>query len=216
MTVTVLYIILAVVAVIAALLIFVLASPLFLRIRYVDGLEIFAGLSFVKLKVFPKAEKKNKKPKKKTRKKAGGSAEKSKINENVNTASEDNGRVKKTDGKKNSVKETLTLILEIVKSVLDTFGKRAEISIDLLKVIVSKPDAADTAIQFGLCGGIVSNILAFTSNFRKASINDENILVEPDFITGKSSLAVDVTVKISSFSLVSSFVKGYIKGISHK
>ncbi len=216
MTVTVLYIILAVVAIASALLVFVLASPLSLRIRYVESLEVFAGLSFVKFKVFPKAEKQKKKQKKKVKKKAKTPAPKGKETESGSSRPQKNGTDIKTDAKKGSVKETLTLVLEIVKSVFDTFGKRTQISIDLLKVVISKPDAADTAIQFGLCTGIVSNLLAFTSNFRKASINEENILVEPDFITGKSSLELDITLKICTFFLVRSLIGGYIKGILHK
>lgn len=204
---TVLYIILAVVATIAVLLAFALASPLSVRIKYEESLEVFAGLSFVKLKVFPKKQKKKTGKKKKPK----ASPKLQSTSKSAPPASNNSGSTQKS--KSSSLKETLVLVLEIVKSVFDAFGKNAKIEIDMLKVIVSKPDAADTAIQFGLCGGIVSNILAFTSNFRKARVNDKNVFVEPDFITGKSSLAVDITVSITVWPLLVSLIKGYFKGI---
>lgn len=215
MTVTVLYIILAVAATVAVLLAFVLVSPLSVRIRYEEAIEVFAGFSFLKIKVFPKREKKQKTKAKKQRK-VKSSADKAAKREKEATTETKSQEKKAAGTKKSSVKETLLLVFEIVKGVFEAFGKGAQIDIDLLKVIISKPDAADTAVQFGICGGIVSNILAFTSNFKKANINDKNILVEPDFVTGKGSLAVDITVKIRTFYLVGGLVKGYIRGISHK
>lgn len=216
MTVTVLYVILAVVAIAAVLLVFVLASPLSVRIKYVDSLEVFAGLSFVKIKVFPKKEKKQKTKKEKKKKKSATVSEKGDKAAQARKSTTQDAEKKSSAKEKSSVKETLMLVYEIVKSVFETFGKRAEIDIDLLKVIISKPDAADTAVMFGLCGGIVSNILAFTSNFRKARIKDESVLVEPDFLTGKSSLGVDITLRIGTGALLFGLLKGYIKGISHK
>ena len=53
-------VILAVVGIVAAMLAAVLLSPLSVRIRYGQTLEVYAGLSFVKFKVFPKKEKKKK------------------------------------------------------------------------------------------------------------------------------------------------------------
>ncbi len=216
MTVTVLYIILAVVATVALLLVFALVSPLSVQIRYVNSLEVFARYSFIKIRIYPKREKKKTgKPKKEKKKKHHTPSEKKpEASENCDKA-EDGGK-KASEKPKSPVKEILVLVYEVVKSTFETFGNRAEIDIDLLKVVVSKPDAADTAVMFGICGGIVSNILAFTSNFRRANISDENIHIEPDFLTGKSRLAVDITVRIGAGALLYGLLRGYIKGTSHK
>lgn len=216
---TVLLVILAVVGIVAAMLAAVLLSPLSVRIRYGQTLEVHAGLSFVKFKVFPKKEKKKKeKIKTKTKKtpsaKAVPKTPKTRLaDDNTKTAYE------KTDGQKANKKElsdTLKLVFEIIKSVFDVMGKRASIRIDELYAVISKPDAADTAVAFGLCGGILSNILAFTSNFRKAVINDKNIGIEPDFVTGKSRFSADITISIMAGALLYSLIRGYLKGVLGK
>lgn len=215
-TVTVLIVIFAVCAVIAALVSFVLLSSLSVRIVYKETLEVFAGLSFIKFKIFPR--KKKEKVKKKKRKKKAKAANDSSAaregaeqKENIPDSLKDAHKSKKKD-----IGETLKLVFEIIKSVFDVMGKRAVIKIDELCVVVSREDAADTAVYFGICGGVVSNILAFTSNFGKAVINDKNISVDPDFISGKSSLSTDITLSVPTGSLLIGLIKGYLKGISKK
>ena len=217
MAVTVLIVILVALAVIAALVSLVLVSPLSVRIVYGETLAVFAGLSFIKFKVFPKEKKQNKASREKNKK--------VKVKKTQKNASQEMQGQKKsaTDSVKNAHKsekkdigETLKLVFEIIKSVFDVMGKRATIRIDELRVIVSKEEAADTAVQFGLCAGIVSSILAFTSNFGKAVINDERVSVEPDFISGKGSLSTDITLSVQTFSLLAGVIKGYFKGISKK
>lgn len=215
MAVTVLIVILVALAVIAALVSLVLVSPLSVRIVYGETLAVFAGLSFIKFKVFPKEKKQNKTSREKNKK----------VKKTPKNASQEMQGQKKsaTDSVKNAHKsekkdigETLKLVFEIIKSVFDVMGKRATIKIDELRVIVSKEEAADTAVQFGLCAGIVSSILAFTSNFGKAVINDERVSVEPDFISGKGSLRTDITLSVQTFSLLAGVIKGYFRGISKK
>lgn len=214
---TVLLVILAVVGIVAAMLAAVLLSPLSVRIRYGQTLEVYAGLSFVKFKVFPKKEKK-KKEKIKAKKTSSAKAV-SKTSETKGSDDSTKPADEKTDGQKENKKElsdTLKLVFEIIKSVFDVMGKRASIRIDELHAVISKPDAADTAVAFGLCGGILSNILAFTSNFRKAVINDKNIGIEPDFVTGKSRFSTDITISIMAGALLYSLIRGYLKGVLGK
>ena len=115
---------------------------------------------------------------------------------------------------KKDASEILKLVFEIIKSLFDALGKHAAIKIDRLSVVVSKPDAADTAVAFGVCTGIVSNILAFTSNFKKSDIKSENVSVVPDFISGKGSLATDITLSAPVHSLLFGLIKGYFRGTS--
>jgi len=212
--VTVLYIILAVIAVLVCAAVFVLVSPLSVRIVYREELEVFAGLSFIRFKIFPKKEKRTKikafgKQKHLKEKNTDKSGNKSKSQKTAEVCESN----KATDAKqsKKSIKEMLTLILDIVKSVFQMMGKRASLGIYELRVVVSKPDAADTAVQFALCEGIVSTLLALSSEFAKSEIRDENISVCPDFVTGKSSLRVDISISVPAGALLLSIVKGYLK-----
>ena len=212
---TVIYIILAVIPVLLLLLAVVLLLPLSVRIVFKEQLVVYAGISFVKIKVFPPKE--NKQKKKKTNKKAHKKTDKKTTlaHEDAKTSSE-SADDKKTDmakeqakQEKKSIKDTLQLILDLVKSVFEVMGKRASLNIDELRVVVSRPDAADTAVQYALCQGIVSTILALASEFSKSKIKDENISVAPDFITEKSSLVADITMSVPSGALIFGIIKGY-------
>lgn len=209
---TVIYIILAIILAILLVLAIVLMSPLFVRIVYGDTLEVYAGISFVKIRIFPKKEKKKKKVKS-----VKTSARQEAVGNDTDTskkAEKTSESVTKTQKDKNSVKDTLLLIVDLVKSVMDVMGKRATFTVDTLKVVVSKPDAADTAVQFALTQGAVSTLLALSSEFSKSKINSENVMVAPDFIAGKSSLEADISLSIPAGSLLFSIITGYLKNLS--
>ena len=206
-----LYVILAILSVILLLFLFVLFSPLSVRVKYDDGVEVVAGISFIKIRLVPGKEKKQKQKKTKTAKKAKQGEIKPEPSKDKKE--EDTSVPEK---KKSSLKDTLTLVFDIVKSVLEMMGKKAKIKVDGLNVVVSKPDAADTAIQFGICNGLVSTFLAFTSNFGKSQIKSENISVVPDFVTGKSKIDVDITLSVRTVSILLSLLKGYMKNQSKK
>ena len=210
-----LYVILAILAAILLLLLFVLFSPLWVRVKYSERLEVYAGLSFIKIKLVPGKEKKEKKIKKKkaAKKEAKENKEKEK---NENPQESKTEEAPDSEKKKGSVKDTLTLVLDIAKSVLEMMGKKAKIRVNRLSVSVSKPDAADTAIQFGICNGLVSTFLAFTSNFGKSEIKGENISVVPDFVSGKSTIEADITLSAKTVSILLSLLKGYMKNQSTK
>lgn len=202
-----LYVILAVVAVFALIIAFVLLSPLQVKVVYKDTLSVYAGISFIKFKVLPKKEKKNKKKKTKTE----SNKQKSTPNKAPIKEIEENIAPEQKNSKKKPLKETLSLVFDIVKSFFDMLGKKAKIEIDELCVVVSKPDAADTAVQFGICNGIVVSLLALADSFGKAKIRHENISVSPDFILGKSTLCINITLSAPAGSILWSVVRGYLK-----
>lgn len=211
---TFLNVIIAIFLVLILLFLALWLSPLWIRIRYVETFTVYAGLGPVRMKLYPskEKEKKKKKPKKKKNQKTTPAEHRDEVQKEQHTEvqnepiqreksdTQNKQTVKKGTQKKADdemgVKEVLDFVLDILTRVIDLFHKRAKIKIDALRVVVSKPDAADTAIQFGLCSGIVSSILAFTSNFGKSVIKDKNISVVPDFITGKSSVETDVTLSV--------------------
>ena len=203
-------VIVAVVLVLVLLLLFVLLSPVSVRVRYRDTVSVHAGISFVRIKVFPRKEKKT--PSVKRKKKQALQQEK----KSTKKSSAHVYEKQKDGGEKSSAADTLTLVFDIVKAVFEMLGKHSKIRIDALKVTVAKDDAADTAVQFGVCSGIVSNILAFTSNFGTAVIKDENVRVEPDFVSGKSRFEADITLSVRALFLLSSLIKGYFANLSRK
>lgn len=216
-TMTVLYVILAVVLLFVVLLLFVLLSPLSVRIIYEDGVIVKAGFSFIKIKVFPKKEKKEKVKKVKKEKQKPEKPKSQKNNhDGSHTSEKDESSDCETPKEKSSLKDTITLVYDIVKSVFEMLGKRATIRIDALRVVVSKAEAADTAVQFGLCSGVLTSLLAFTSNFGKSIIKDDNVSIEPDFVSGKSRIELDITLSARVIFVISGLVRGYFKNQSRK
>ena len=209
-----LYVFLAILAVILVLFVFLLFSPLSVRVKYNGGVEVYAGISFIKIRLVPGKEKKHKKKKGKKAKEPDKVSKENK--EKQVTQDKKPDETSEQDEKKGSLKDTLSLVFDIVKSVLEMMGKKAKIRVDGLNVVVSKPDAADTAIQFGICNGLVSTFLAFTSNFGKSEINGENISVVPDFVSGKSRFDADITLSARTVSILLSLLKGYMKNQSSK
>ncbi len=192
----------AVLLFVALLVLLLLVSPLWLRIKYAEGITVYAGVGPVRTKLYPSKEKNKKKSeqKKKKKKKKKKSA---KPPAQPSAADTQKKQTTKSVSHKEaddeiSAKEVLDFVLDILERVVDLFHKKAKIKIDALRVVVSKPDAADTAIQFGLCSGLVSSILAFTSNFGKSMIKDKNVSIVPDFITGKSRVETDVTLSVKA------------------
>ncbi len=187
----------AVLLFVALVVLVLLVSPLWLRIKYTEGITVYAGIGPVRTKLYPSKEKDKKKTAQKKKKK------KKSTKPPAQPLSDDTQRKQTTKSVSHkeaddeiSAKEVLDFVLDILERVVDLFHEKAKIKIDALRVVVSKPDAADTAIQFGLCSGLVSSILAFTSNFGKSVIKDKNVSVVPDFIAGKSRVETDVTLSV--------------------
>lgn len=193
---TFLNVFIAVLLCLAALVTILLTLPLSLRIKYCNGTNIFAGIGPAKFKVYPSKDKKKDKKKKADVSKKTVSVSDSDSTETKKRSEAPQKTPSNDKGSELSAGEILEFAKDIIARVANLFSKRAKIRIDTLKVVVSKPDAADTAIQFGICSGIVSGILAFTSAFGKSVIKDKNISVEPDFISGKSRIETDITLSV--------------------
>ncbi len=216
---TVVGIILAVLAGLCALVFALLFLTVSVRIVYDEKLVLYGGISFVKIKLYPKKENKKKEKKQKHKKKTvvnKAEAEKYDVNQKQADGEKDGAEGQKNEekaeekSKKKSVSETAAFIFDIIKLAGETFGKHGKIHIRRLAVNVSKPDAADTAVQFGIVCAAHSTALAACSLFGKAKIDKENVRVIPDFITGKSSLSADVQIGARAIYLVSAAVKIFV------
>lgn len=212
---TVLLYILLILLSVFALIFLILLPKISVRIIYVGETVVYAGYSFLKFKVYPMKEKKEKKPKKtkKTKKSAvknKDSATQEPAPENVTkTMSPDES--KKT-GKKNSLSDTVTFIFDIIKKVGEMFGRHGRIDIKKLIITVSKEEACDTAVQFGLMCSALSTGLALCSLFGKSHISDD-VRVVPDFITGKGNVEADIKISVRGIFIISTALKILINKI---
>ena len=237
---TFLNVFIAVILCLAALVGIVLILPLSLRVMYRGTTTVFAYIGPVRFKVYPsedKSETQKRKQKGKKHQKTSVKDDRENVQqktkeqtpnrtesqseskcenkaENVSRRAQSSASHKSVD--KSDIGEILGFVKDIVEKIAELFSKHAKIRIDALKVVVSKDDAADTAIQFGLCSGIVSSILAFTSYFGKAVIKDKNVRVEPDFISGKNSVETDITLSVRTCFVLSTLIKIFFEDLTEK
>ncbi len=218
MTVTVLKIVLIILVTVCVLLATVFMLPAKITVRYSESAEVYAGLGFLKFRLYPG---------KKKQKDGNAESAKEEIKKDENQAGRKNGdsgqspdkkdgsdkksTKQESENKKGSVSDMLNFVLDAVKSILNLLGNKAKITVNRLTVVVAKENAADTAIQFGICCGIVSSALAFCSNFKKCKINDDNVGVYPDFVSGKGSVEADISLQASLFSIAVCAVKILLK-----
>ena len=212
---TLVNVIVAVLLCLAALLITVWFLSLSVRVVYKNELFVYAGVGPFSIRLVPPKPKKEKAKKhdKRKKKEKNSSDNNTAVKKDDTDAVNEKGGSEKEDSKKMTVGEVLGTVRSIVEEVLNLFHKKAKIRIDALNVVVSKPDAADTAIQFGICSGIVTAILAFSKLFGKSVIRDENVSVVPDFISGKSRIETDITLSVRVCHAVTAFIKILIKRI---
>lgn len=198
-----LIVLLSIVLLLLCLVLFLLFSPLWIHVVYKDKLTVVAGLSFIKIRLVPG---KNKKHKKKTEYKNVPSK-----NDKEDRLLDHNNDKNQSQDKKGSIFDTVSMVLDIVKSFFEMMGKKAKVVIRELRVSVCCEDAANTAIVFGLCSGAVSTILAICSGAGECKIDHENVGAVPDFISGKSSFSADIKLSAPTISIIISVIKGYLK-----
>lgn len=215
---TVLLYILLILLSVFALIFLILLPKISVRIIYVGETVVYAGYSFLKFKVYPMKEKKEKKPKKpKKPKKTKKSAVKNKDSATQESAPENDTKTVSPDeskktGKKNSLSDTVTFIFDIIKKVGELFGRHGRIDIKKLIITVSKEEACDTAVQFGLMCSALSTGLALCSLFGKSHISDD-VRVVPDFITGKGNIEADIKISVRGIFIISTAFKILINKI---
>ena len=189
-----------------------------LYIRQTDSLKIRAGVGPVVLTLLPKKQKKvkisdftrrkhakrlireQKLSEKKASKKAARDAKKKKT-ENLS------GEIKKSENASSAdVAAKINGVLEIIKFVLDEFPKLASYTITEIKMLnikVAGSDAADCANKYAATSIITSLLIELLQNKTKMkNIRANAVSVVADFLAEKTQIALDISLKISIFSIL--------------
>ncbi len=98
--------------------------------------------------------------------------------------------------------ENLTLLKNILTETSALFSKHACIKIKRLSVIVSCPDAADTAVLFGIANGVVSSVMGIIEGFRVFDTKNASVGVYQDYTSGKSRLLTDISFSMRVFHML--------------
>ena len=217
-----LYILLAVIALIALVIAVIYFAPISARIIYDGKLRYCVRILFIRYTQYPKKEKKNRK---KHKHKQSTVSEKSETtsDDGIKTSSQKNTNEATNEDDEDfdlsgldSPKEALQLLIDMLKNLFDAIGDEGKIKIRKLMVTASKPDAADTAVLYGIYGGLVTTALAMASEFSKCRINEKNVGVIPDFATGKSKIDVDITISSRLVVVYGCLFRAYLKNEEKK
>ena len=109
----------------------------------------------------------------------------------------------------------LKALLKILRILFNTFRQNIHVKFSKIHVRVGTNDAAKTAILYGAIStavvGIVELLDAIT-NLDK--IKDSSISVEPDFLSDKTDVKIDIMLHITVFGLIKVLMKSFLKYFS--
>lgn len=205
MIITALYVILGIVLLFALLL----SLRIGICIMYSEDLTVYLKILFIKIRLFPKKEKKYR-PSRSDKKKGKGDA------------TSDSRVKKKTVSHENKapLSETLKTITEIVSTFARTFAKHLHVRLARIHVCVASGDAAQTAILYGAisgaCACLIDALDSITNldGMRRSSIN-----IYADFLSEKCKADISITLSISVFGALATLSKTlfrYIRSRSEK
>lgn len=213
-----LYILLAIVL----LIVFAVNITVRLDIKINRELSVSLNFLFFKFKIFPSDNKKIKLKNFKIK-----NYRKKRIAKEKELLKKSNKKISPSPQKeKNSLNQTISYYIDFIKEVIfkaiKKFGKYLKIEIKSIKISVSDEDPAKTAISFGIIVQAVSYIKELIDNFMNVKYigkNDHYICVIPDYISGKTTADIDLSLKIKIWQIFAAALtglKGYIFDISDK
>ncbi len=213
MNMTALLIILAIVLFFAL----ILSLRIKLYIRQTDELRVRAGVGPILLTLAPKKKKtvklsdftyrKHQKRLIADRKKAEKKAAKAAIKAEKKKSAEIQKKLAAAHEKsKGSITDKLSAVLDIVEFVFEELPRLAsylKTEIKMLKISVVGKDAADTAQKYGAVCALTSCLIELLDNKTALKrMNEGSVSVSADFTGEKTKILLDISVKISIFSVL--------------
>lgn len=193
-------ILLWVLAALAALLLLLLAVPVFVRIRYDGELRVRVTMLGIPIRLLPQKEKpeKTEKPAKKPKKKAADGQDKRKEEKTGGLGAELSRRFRE-DGAAATL-ETLRRLAAVAVRAAD--GVLRAIAVDRLWLFlhITAGEAADTAVRYGqACAGVYPALAVLQERLH---VRGQLIRIEPDFLGEHSRAAFDVRLRVAVWRAV--------------
>lgn len=108
-------------------------------------------------------------------------------------------------------------IRDILSIIIKSFNKKITVKLTEIHIKVATPDAAQTAILYGAVSSAVACILDLIDDVTQLKpLGESSILVEPDFLSEKSELKLNILLHISIFRLINVLLKSFINYYSTK
>lgn len=203
--------------------------PVSIKIGYKEEVTLSVGVPGIYFPILPKKEKKAKPlSKKKYEKLLLKDAERA---EKKRLADQKKAQKKKdTDKAKHAEKEqkakdaemadepsTISLILRIVGDVLDTFFGKLRVKIARVNIVVGGPDAAKTALTYGIVSQGVAYLMELIATKTKMTrAKNTYVSVVPDFLAQKTTADLLIIFRLRLIDLLSTGIVFFIRFMKEK
>lgn len=218
--------------VLLGILLFLLALiliPVSIKIGYTEKVTLAVGVPGIYYPIFPKKEKKTKPLSKKkyeklllkdterAEKKRLAEAEKARKKKESDKAKQAEKEKKAADEGVTDEPSAISLVLRIVGDILDTFFGKLRVKIARVHIVVGGPDAAKTALTYGIVAQGVAYLMELLSNKTKMSRKDDtSVSVVPDFLATKTTADLLIIFRLRLIDLLSTGIVFFIRFMKEK
>ena len=190
-----LIVIISIVAVIA----FLLSIKITLKVTYTDKLAVYLKILFVKIKLHPKKDKKQKYPHSMSKRKAkqirDSLTKKTKTKKKKKSRKDDKDE---EDDDSPDVISILSIVSSFVKNFIKRFTRAIRLKASKIKIIVATEDAAKTAITYAAVTQSINLFFPVLDDLKtvKKLPKGKNLSVRADFLSDKPTLDIDLELYV--------------------
>ena len=111
-----------------------------------------------------------------------------------------------------SLLDKLNTIREIISIFFNAFRTHLHVKLSKIHVSVATNDAAKTAVLYGAISGAVACIVDLIDEITNLKpLKDSSISVEPDFLSSKTEIDLNITLYITVLGAIKSLMKSLIQ-----
>lgn len=203
--------------------------PVSIKIGYKEDVTLSVGVPGIYFPILPKKEKKakplSKKKYEKLLLKDAERAEKKRLADQKKAQKKKDAAKAKQAEKEQKAKDaemadepsTMSLILRIVGGVLDTFFGKLRVKIARVNIVVGGPDAAKTALTYGIVSQGVAYLMELIATKTKMTrARNTYVSVVPDFLASKTAADLLIIFRLRLIDLLSTGIVFFIRFMKEK
>ena len=203
--------------------------PVSIKIGYKEEVTLSVGVPGIYFPILPKKEKKAKPLSKKkyeklllkdaerAEKKRLADQKKAQKTKDTDKAKQAEKEQKANDAEMADEPSTMSLILRIVGGVLDTFFGKLRVKIARVNIVVGGPDAAKTALTYGIVSQGVAYLMELIATKTKMTrAKNTYVSVVPDFLAQKTTADLLIIFRLRLIDLLSTGIVFFIRFMKEK
>lgn len=203
--------------------------PVSIKIGYKEEVTLSVGVPGIYFPILPKKEKKAKPLSKKkyeklllkdaerAEKKRLADQKKAQKKKDTDKAKQAEKEQKANDAEMADEPSTISLVLRIVGDVLDTFFGKLRVKIARVNIVVGGPDAAKTALTYGIVSQGVAYLMELIATKTKMTrAKNTYVSVVPDFLAQKTTADLLIIFRLRLIDLLSTGIVFFIRFMKEK